>query len=506
MRRSKFLFISVLMCSLAFSGCKKILDIHSTHAVDEANFWNSHDDTRAALIGAYGLMRAALANDDAWWMYGDLREGDFTSLSRIDIQSIIDGKLNTPYPLLNDLSDWRRFYAVINACNMFLEHVGEVKARDSKYSEQNMQVDIAQIRTLRAFAYFLMVRIWGDVPLITESHDGEFKPKGRDSQQKVLAFCEQELLAAVKYLPYLYSSDDPLQQGQYYNEDAGTWNGALVRKLSAYSILAHVEAWQGKYADVAAYTKFILDNYSQGGHSFLAIDQLTNSNGFFSGRQYNHILAFDFLWNNTDASNSGHLEDLTLAQPLINKQSPDIYVSKDSILSIFNLPNDERFSLDTLTGQPTSENYFTNFNSSIPIFSKIKVIRDGNSTDPSLRIYGSAIIFTRLEEIVLLRAEALAIIGDRNGAITLLNQVRDERDVAHYNQADDGDLITAIFRERRKELMGEGWRWYDLIRYNKIKQNNPAFMQLIRSGGIYWPVSDDIIAQNKLITQNPYWR
>jgi hypothetical protein len=54
--------------------------------------------------------------------------------------------------------------------------------------------------------------------------------------------------------------------------------------------------------------------------------------------------------------------------------------------------------------------------------------------------------------------------------------------------------------------MGEGWRWFDLIRYNKIKQNDPAFMQLIANGGIYWPVADEIITQNPLIKQNPYWQ
>lgn len=498
-----FLFV----CSIAFSGCKKVLDIHSTHAVDENNSWNSHNDTRAAVIGVYGLMRAALANDDCFWMYGELRHGDFTTVNRLDIQAVIDGKLNSPSPLMNDLTNWRRFYAVVNAANMFLEHVGEVKERDPKYSEQNMRVDIAQMRFLRAFSYFYMVRIWGDVPLITTSHDGNFENKPRDKQVKVLAFIEQELQSAANDLPYGYSINDPQQQGDYYNEDAGRWNGALARKLSAYAVLAHVAAWQGKYADVATYTKFLLDNYSKEGHFFLNTDQLTNSDQFFSGRQYNHILAFNFLYAHTDASFSGHLEELTLAEPLTDKTFPDIYVPKDTILSVFNMDNDERFSLDTLTGQPTSERYFTNFNTNLPIFSKIKVLQGGSSgTDKDFRIFGSAIIFTRLEEIALLRAEALIVVGDRSGAEDLLNQIRDQRNLEHYNQATEGDLLDAIFLERRKELMGEGWHWYDLIRYAKIKQDDPAFMTMIKKGGIYWPISDDVIQQNNLITQNPYWR
>lgn len=501
------IWILLLVGATFFSSCEKILDVHSKHAVDEENFWNSHIDTRAALIGVYGLMRAALANNDAFWMYGDLRDGDFVSLQRPDLRAIIKGNLKAPYSLLDQLSNWRRFYAVINASNMFLEHVDEVNKKDPKYSEQNMRVDIAQIRCLRAFAYFYMTRIWGDVPLITASYDGDFPKIGRDSQDSVLAFCERELTAAAEYLPYLYSSDDPLQQGQYYNEGAGRWNGALVRRLSALSVLAHVEAWQGKDSAVASVTKFILDNFEEGGHAYItSTENLTKSDGFFAGIKTNHILAFSFLWANSDASFSGHLEELTLAEPLTDKSLPDIYVPKDSIIAIFNINNDERFSVDTLTGLPTSDYYFTNFSSSIPIFSKIKVLQGGGTPDPDFRIYGSAIVFTRLEDIALLRAVALLRLGDRSGAISLLNRIRDMREVRNYDEALDGDLLHAIFKERRKELMGEGWRWFDLIRYNKIKQNDPAFMKLIREGGIYWPVSETILQQNPRIQQNPYWK
>ncbi len=497
-----FLFFT----GFCFSGCKKVLDIHSSHAVNEKNFWNSHNDTRAALIGVYGLMRAALANDNGHWMYGELRHGDFISLKRQDLKAIISGDLTAQYPMLNELSNWRRFYAVINAANMFLEHVDEVKKRDPKYSDQNMRVDIAQIRVLRAFAYFYMVRIWGDVPLITTSHDGEFKDKGRTDQKQVLAFVEYELKAAAKDLPYRFSAGDEQQQGDYYNEDQARWMGVPARKLTAYTLLAHVAAWQGRYSDVATYTKFIMDNYPKGGHSFVSTESLTDPNGFFYDKKDNFFWAFNFVWGHADASFSGHIEQLTLAEPITDKSLPDIYVPKDSILSIFDMPKDERFSLDTLTGEPTSERYFASFNTTVPIFDKIKVLQ-GGGTDPDFRIYSSAIVFTRLEEIALLRAEALTVLGDVGGAVTLLNQVRDLREVDHYNAVTEGDdILYLIFRERRKELMGEAWRWYDLIRYNKIKQNNPDFMQLINSGGIYWPVSENILQQNDLIKQNPYWK
>lgn len=503
MKRLFLLLLLLLSCS---TGCKKLLDIDSTHAVSEENFWNSHEDTRTALIGVYGLLRAAMADNNAWWMYGELRMGDFQSLQRQDLKAIVKGNLRAAYPLLQTLSNWRRFYAVINAANMFMEHVAEVRERDPKYSEQNMKVDIAQMRFMRAYTYFFLVSVWGDVPLITSSHDGQFENKARDNKETVLAFVEKELLAAAPDLPYKYSVDDPQQLGQYYNETNTRWAGVLARKLTAYAILAHVAAYQGKYVDASVYAQFVLDNYSKGGSYYVGTDELVRGTGFFHWKQDNHILGFNFDWGHVDATFSGHLEELTLAKPVVDKALPDIYVPKDTILSVFNQPLDERFSLDTLTGVPTSDRYFTSFNTQVPIFNKVKVIQDGNTADPSFRIYSSTIIITRLENITLLQAEALAVIGQQQKAIDLLNTIRDMRRIKRYDVTVEGDLIDAIFRERRKELMGEGWRWFDLIRYNKIKQNDPAFMTLINNGGIYWPVADEVITQNPLITQNPYWQ
>jgi hypothetical protein len=107
---------------------------------------------------------------------------------------------------------------------------------------------------------------------------------------------------------------------------------------------------------------------------------------------------------------------------------------------------------------------------------------------------------------VLLRAEALAVLGDLNGAANEVFNIRTRRGITDLTIDASQDIIDEIFKERHRELMGEGQRWYDLVRYNKIKQNNPAFIKLINSQGIYWPVSRKLIAQNNLLTQNPFWK
>ncbi|MGY3054193.1 hypothetical protein ACVWYG_002399 [Pedobacter sp. UYEF25] len=509
---------SLIFLTLMAGSCKKALDIDSTRLVNEVNFWNTIEDSRAALIGVYGLTRSALAENNGHWIYGDVRMGAFDSPIRQDLKAIIKNDLNASYPVVESLSNWRRFYAIINAANIFLERIHEVKDNDARYTKNNMTVDVAQVRFLRAFAYFYMVRIWGDVPFVTSSNDGSFENKGKTNQDAILEFCQQEMLAAATDLPYLYSANDIQQPGNYYNEDRTRWRGALVRKLSAYGTLAHVAAWRGKYADVTVYTKFVLDNYPKGGMGYTNTNDLTKRDGLFSDKQDNQLLGFSFVYGHQDASFTGNIESLTLAEPVVNKSIPDVFVTKDSILRIFKEPNDARFNIDT-TGIVHSQLYFTNYQGKYPIFSKIKVIQAGSS-DPTFRIFSSAIVFTRLEDITLLSAEALAVLGEKDGAIAALNTVRQLRynvdnvgkvnensaTYVPYSEAQNGDLIGAIFSERQKELMGEGQRWYDKVRYEKISQKDPVFKKLISSGGIFWPISNKILAENPLLTQNSYWK
>ena len=131
--------------------------------------------------------------------------------------------------------------------------------------------------------------------------------------------------------------------------------------------------------------------------------------------------------------------------------------------------------------------------------------------DNDFGVFGSSIVFTRLEDITLLRAEALCALNRSTEAVSYLNMIRTNRGLREVSfKKDFGNnresLIAEIFEERRRELMGEGWRWYDLVRRQKLMKDNEAFLRLISSGGIYWPVSEDIITANSQIEQNEFWK
>ena len=502
--------VILLISSLNFS-CNKQLDVLSKEAAGEDVSWQNITDTKSALLGMYGLMRSALVDNNAHWMYGELREGDFRSYSRQDIKAVINSELNKSYTLLSDLSSWRRFYAVINAASIFIERAPKVVELDSRYTEINLKQDIAQARTIRAFAYFYMVRIWGDVPLITKSYDnGSFPEVARTDYKDVLKFAEDEIISSVEDMPFQYGVAPQV----YYGSNTSNWQKVLFNKISAYAILSHIAAYQGKYIDVASYTEFIFDNYTKSnlGYNQNIISSSTSSRGltgyfgiFSNNYAFGQIVNFSASYAYGEATASGHIEQLTLAQPFINKVNPDIYVDKDVINEIFVDPNDQRFGVDPLSGL-YREYYFKNYSNEIPVFAKINIIRDGFA-EGNYAVYGSNLVFTRLEELILLRAEALAFLGQNIKAIECLNVVKSQRKAFAYQASEltTNPLINEIFEERRKELMGEGWRFHDLVRLNRIVNVDQNIVQLINNKGMFWPIANTVLSNNKKLVQNEYW-
>lgn len=488
--------------SVLSTSCNKKLDIVAVNVGSEGKEWASISDTRAHLMGMYGLMRAAMVDNYGHWVYGEMRYGDFNSYSRADLRVVQENKLKAAYPLIKGLTDWRRFYAVINAASLFIERAPEVLSKDSRYTERDLKYDIAQARTIRALMYFYMVRIWGEVPLLKDSYDnGSFVEVAKASEATVLAFAESELLNAAQDLPYVYA----LGTQSYYGESYGTWVGVLVNKITAYSLLAHIAAWQGKYINADVYSKFVVDNYSKTNLSLMSVPNLVNpTTGLFGPSTQAQILAVRASYELGEATNTGHIESLTLGYPIVTKAKPDIYVNRDTINKIFDDVNDTRFGIDSVSGLVRT-NYFTNYNGDIPIFSKIKVIRNG-SGDSDFSIFGSNLVFTRLEDIFLLQAEAKAVLGQKDESIKYLNMIKAQRGLKPYINTSPKDLLEEIFLERRRELMGEGWRWYDQIRLAKIKKNNPRLNALIENGGIYWPISSDVLERNSKLEQNSYWK
>src|SRR5687768_11032939 len=105
--RVKCIMVMSLLLLISLS-CNKQLDIKSSRQADEAGHWTKYEDARSSLMSLYGLFRAAVADKNAHWLWGELRSGDFQSVFRPDLKAIIEGKLNASFPVIENITNWRR--------------------------------------------------------------------------------------------------------------------------------------------------------------------------------------------------------------------------------------------------------------------------------------------------------------------------------------------------------------------------------------------------------------
>ncbi|MFV0605155.1 MAG: RagB/SusD family nutrient uptake outer membrane protein [Niabella sp.] len=500
------LFVIIIAIAYCCTGCNKLLDIEPSNTINEKNAWKTIVDARSALLGNYGLLRSALAENEANWMYGEFRNSAFKSVSRADLKAVIDGQLDLPFALLEDLSNWRKFYAVINSSFLFIEKSGNVLDTDPQYTGLTHDVDVAQMKALIALTYYYLVRTWGDVPLIRQSYDGQFPAIPRSSASAVLTYAEQLLKEAAPILPYVYGSVSANYfSGLYYG--SSDWSGDLINRLTAYVLLAHVAVLDGRYLDASAYLDYATAN-SSAANLFTSTTSVlvSTTSGVFTNTNNKHVLAFGMSQEKNETTPTGHIENLVLGYPLIPRVKPLVYIPSEDIATIYNEPNDERFNID-LSGNNSSM-FFSNLNSEYPLFSKISIVGPTSSTSTSnpsaFTVYGSPIVFSRAEEIILLQAETKAVLGDTSLALDLLNLLRANRKLSKLPGG--ANVIGEIFKERRKELIGEAWYWFDLVREKKIKRDDPVFNEMIATGGIYWPVAQEVLDANKSIQQTPFWK
>lgn len=138
-----------------------------------------------------------------------------------------------------------------------------------------------------------------------------------------------ELREAAKLLPeQLGATSD-----KYYGFDANTWRGVLLNRYSAYTILAHVEAWRGNYIDADIYSAQVLDKVPD---FIKTIEVLTTTSNLVSSKgifydDYNadyraaRLVSFNYKYTSNqinEVGTDGHLESWTLAEPLCGNSYP----------------------------------------------------------------------------------------------------------------------------------------------------------------------------------------
>lgn len=104
----------------------------------------------------------------------------------------------------------------------------------------------------------------------------------------------------------------------------------------------------------------------------------------------------------------------------------------------------------------------------------------------------------------LLRAEAAWRTEKIEEAKTILTEIT-EGATEDYSTLDNNSFGNALLLERQRLLIGSGFRFFDLIRFNKVAEEISSLSaQDIAEGAAFWPLSEKSINDNSL-NQNSYW-
>lgn len=125
--------------------------------------------------------------------------------------------------------------------------------------------------------------------------------------------------------------------------------------------------------------------------------------------------------------------------------------------------------------------------------------------------YDNNCLFWRLADIYLLRAECRARLNKDDLAIADINVIRERANAILYDASEDGgDVRRTVFKERERELLYEGHRYYDMIRNGYIRELSNGFAratdQDFIDGCFFFAVSpDDLDGRNTALRQNTWW-
>ena len=464
-RKMKKLYIKISMIIISltvFASCNDDFVNVDSNDINSEDYFNSEEDYQNALIGAYDLLQATYINV----MLGEIASdntlaGGESATDVIGIQEI-DDMIHTPVNSnLRDLWGW--MYGGINRTNFILEF-------QDKTDFSGKEQVIAQARFLRAYYYFELVKWFGDVPLAVDKQIlfGEESSYVRSPNSEVYAQIELDLMYAADNLPLVQTET------------------GRVTKGAAQALLGKAYLYQEKFSEAAQALETVIQS---GTYSLV-----TDYNTIFEAEGENSTESvFEVQYTDLEGAGFGCLQcsegNVAVGfSGVRNYEGPD-FTSGFS----FNVPVQEAYeafdsddprrdiailNIDawaTATGATfgTGFEHTGYFNKKyIPRTRSDQALADLNLTNPNN--YRSI----RYADVLLMAAEANNRAGiDEAKAQGYLNDVRRRAfgDDLHDITATGASLTNAIYLERRLELIGEGHRFFDLVRTGKAAQEINGF-------------------------------
>lgn len=508
-------YVILILCVLIAisSGCKKVLDVTPPDKLASSFFWKNPEDADKALTGLYNYLYAT-GNGYATSQYSVFAWDNFTddSYGQYNYGGGLNALTSGITPQSGDFVSayYTNCYQAIAASNSFLANVGKVISGDqlTRYK--------GEAYFMRAFNYFWLAQLYGNVVIVTEDpFTIDYKSsRAKSDRADVLKLVEKDLDSAIAALP-----DNVYGDGHAVKSTA---QGYKVRVL----------LFEKRYAEAAELAnQLIIDNKyglnSNYAGNFYKPDQNSSKEIMFSVKYLRpNVLHQDVAI----AVNLQRWKGELATQDLINEYeaadgkdtaSSAVYVPgkpfehrDPRMRNTFFFPGDTKAQGWPFTGAlaiatPGKDSWIEGYYA-------VKKWLDPSLVDPDYgTIDDNDFVLLRYADILLMYAEAQnEAVGPDESVYAAIKLVRNRSNMPDLPAGlSKPDMQSRIRHERRVEFALEGLRYFDLRRWgiavtklNGFVSNplQPTIKSKYQANYEFWPIPQTEIDRNApVLLQNP---
>lgn len=478
MKLNKLFYIGILLGGSFITSCSDFFDTYPKDQLSPSTFWKTESDAQQAATACYNYW-TDWRQQGAIIFYEDIMSDIAYNYTRTQNYAYVGN--GTP-----SASHAVRYYdyTTVARCNLFLENIDNVP-----FSSEAVKKDlIAQVRTIRAWAYFRLCYWYGGVPLITTSMEtAEEAQLPRDSESDMQKFVFNELDKAIADI-----NDVPAERGR-------------IAKGTALAIKMRANLYWGNYQDalttarqIVALGQYELDPDFLGMFNIAGQDSkeiIYAEQHVKDTYSYGNVIR---MFNNEDGGWASWVPTMNLVNmfEMSNGMMPEEegsgydpihpYANRDPRLAnTVVYPGQDWMGKNgktriintvdaTINGEKNYDYYLAADNASKTglIFAKYAAPISQYST--ALNNDNLCPIIFRYAEVLLTIAECdVELNQNLDEALNLIDQLRIRGGMIKVNRSkyDTQDKIrTLVRRERTIELAGEGFRRQDITRWKN--ENN----------------------------------
>lgn len=499
-------FLAAATLLTAGSCSKSFLDENNKSNPTQNTYFQNASQAETFVNGIYTNLRANTSGDglsygETPWVSIELLVGHATTNSQSNFNlGIINHTAGTENPSF--YSYWQGFYEGIGNANVAIERIPQISMDEAL--KNNL---LGQAHFLRAYYYFFLTRLFGDIPLITKpvdpANNDELRPS-RSSKEAIYELIVSDLqfaesaglpdvdrtgrtsLGAVKSLlanVYLTMAGYPLQKGAEYYQLAAE---------KAAEVTTQGDAWYPLFSDL----NFLHDRPNKNLGEFILQVQ------YLGGVSNNNITQMTIPYNSSISVHGDEYGSLMPRPAFVATYEDGDRRSAERGFFFTSSPR-VRGGSGTITFPPALYKYWLEASSGA---------NGDNNPDINFTLM-------RMPEVYLIHAEAVneANGGPTQEAYASLNKVRERAGLPALNGLSQDQFRQAVWKERYHELCYENKAYFDVQRTHKaydLANNN--FVDVIgyrNESNTTWtekymllPIpSRELQANPNLAPNNPGW-